>query len=187
MSTERTVLDAHVCQLSTDLASAGICASSNAARLKLARTVLEQDAGEQRICPADLDALLRRARAEKARSPVGLVTHWLKTNTWREQLTAPKKRLDGPSVPDEFKEQVETHAIISVALMDRKPADVVAKLYGVTADRVRELVDTAGRHTYGDKVADLWLGRAKLPKFKKTGRRESGSGRLPTPRELGLR
>lgn len=164
-------ISAQADDLSKILLGFGIFAGSATHRLRLARSILESGYS---ITEEDLKLLIAHAREKfRAASPTGLVVCWLRERAWndilrdaqRQKREADMSRPPQWSPPSEWDEEVRVHAILSVAMFDRKTAEEVAKRFGITADRVRELVDTEGRRAHGDQMADRWLGRLPPPKF----------------------
>lgn len=159
--------DAVICQLTSRLLDAGVYTASAKMRVDLATTIVT----EFGRAPTEEELVKLRKKAEKGRSPSGLLTHWLKSGHWLTLLKPePGAANSGLSnnvyvPPPGFEEEVETHRVVCIALGDRKPAEEVARLCGITKEQVEKIVDTAGRNVFGDRAADLWLGLISPPPF----------------------
>lgn len=161
-----TARQAIVAAIAAVLARWKIYDGADARRTALAEGIV--DTGEK-FGEDQLRSLFELAeRTPRVRSPIGLVISWLERGSWVEQLKGPadeswKARTYQP--PEEWAEQVEIHRLLSIALGDRKPATVVASVFGMSVERVRDIVNTHGRRSWGDRAVDLWLGVAPRPSF----------------------
>ena len=133
----------------------------------------------------EMQVLVCEARDVRgARRPIGLVVSWLQSGAWVELVAEVAKQPDntphsassraGWQPPTEWSQEVELHRLLSVALGDRKPADVVASRFGYSVAEVRQLVDTHGRRVFGDRSVDLWLGKLPRPSFPRKTKETHG-------------